>query len=80
MSDAMLLGVLRMPPELWDESAIDVAQRHSRYLQAADEIVRLKKALSQAELHGFRLREIICELESEIRNLGRSQHQKYGGL
>jgi hypothetical protein len=34
----MLLGVLRMPPECWIDSEIDVAQRYSRYLEAADRI------------------------------------------
>ena len=39
MSDMMLLGVLRMPPDCWDnDSPIDVMQRHSRYCQAADRI------------------------------------------
>ena len=38
MSDVMLLGVLRMPPELWGKGAIDVAQRHGYYRAAADRI------------------------------------------
>ena len=38
----MLLGVLKMPPELWQNTPIDVAQRHGRYLQAASEIERLE--------------------------------------
>jgi len=39
MSDVMLLGVLRMPPDCWDnDSPIDVMQRHSRYCQAANRI------------------------------------------
>lgn len=39
MSDVMLLGVLRMPPSIWlDQSALDVAQRHSYYVSAADRI------------------------------------------
>lgn len=42
MSDVMLMGVLRMPPELWRDDPLDVAQRHSRYVQAADEIDRLR--------------------------------------
>ena len=37
MSKVMLLGVLRMPPELWvNDSPIDIQQRYSRYLEAAD--------------------------------------------
>ncbi len=44
----MTLGVLRMPPELWDnDSPIDVAQRHGRYLDAANKIERLQKVLQQ---------------------------------
>ena len=38
MSDLMLLEVLRMPPELWTGEAIDVTQRHARYIDAADRI------------------------------------------
>ena len=38
MSDLMLFAVLRMPPELWTGEAIDVRQRHARYIDAADRI------------------------------------------
>lgn len=38
MSDLMLLGVLRMPPELWNDSPLDIRQRHSRYIEAAARI------------------------------------------
>ena len=38
MSELMLLAVLRMPPELWTGEAIDVIQRHARYIDAADRI------------------------------------------
>ena len=39
MSDVMLLGVLRMPPSCWiDQSGLDVMQRHSYYVSAADRI------------------------------------------
>lgn len=35
----MLLGVLRMPPNCWSPTEeLDVMQRHSRYLEAADRI------------------------------------------
>lgn len=43
MSDTILLGVLRMPTELWDGSNIDQQQRHARYVEAADIIESLKK-------------------------------------
>lgn len=42
MSDVMLLGVLRMPPEMWNGDALDVHQRHGRYLEAADTIEELR--------------------------------------
>jgi len=45
MSDIMLHGVLRMPPEMWDNGVIDIAQRHSRYLQASDRIAELESEL-----------------------------------
>lgn len=48
MSDIMLLGVLRMPPELWGKNAIDVAQRHGFYKSAADRI----------EKDAYRIREL----------------------
>lgn len=38
MSDIMLLGVLEMPPSMWDGDSLDIAQRHSRYKQAAQRI------------------------------------------
>lgn len=34
----MLLGVLRLPLDCWDESELGQLQRHSRYLEAADRI------------------------------------------
>jgi hypothetical protein len=55
MSDVMLIGVLRMPPECWSGDAIDVMQRHSRYLQAADRIeaadAKLAKVRQRMEEH-----------------------------
>lgn len=43
MSDIMLQGVLRMPPELWHNNPLDIAQRRSRYVQAADRIDELER-------------------------------------
>lgn len=45
MSDAMLHGVLNMPVELWRDSEIDMAQRHSRYIQASERIRELEAEL-----------------------------------
>ena len=44
----ILLGVLRMPPDCWDDSdPISVAQRYARYCEAAWEIERLRSALEK---------------------------------
>jgi hypothetical protein len=52
MSKVMLLGVLRMPPELWvNDSLIDIQQRYSRYLEAADLLDRKKE---DCKFHVFR--------------------------
>lgn len=45
MSEVMLLGILRLPPELWRDDPIDVAQRHARYVEAAEMIERLQGVL-----------------------------------
>jgi hypothetical protein len=55
MSDIMLHGVLRMPPELWGNDAMDVMQRHLRYLQSSDRIYSDEKK--------------ILELEKQVQNL-----------
>ena len=43
MNDVMLHGVLNMPPEIWDGSEIDRAQRYNRYLEASRRIEDLAK-------------------------------------
>jgi hypothetical protein len=43
----MLLGVLRMPSKIWSDDPIDIAQRESRYVEAADEIERLDASLAR---------------------------------
>lgn len=48
MSDAMLHGILQMPPELWASGATDIAQRHSRYLEASKRIIELERQLDWA--------------------------------
>jgi len=47
MSDTMILGVLRMPPEIWSDEELDKRQRHARYLEAARLIVRMQDALEE---------------------------------
>lgn len=48
MSDVMLHGVLNMPPNLWCDSPIDIAQRHSRYKEASQRIEQLERELTEA--------------------------------
>lgn len=43
MSDVMLHGVLKMPPNLWSDSPIDIAQRHGRYVEASKRIEQLEE-------------------------------------
>lgn len=47
MSDVMLHGVLNMPPNLWCDSPIDIAQRHSRYKEASQRIEQLERELAE---------------------------------
>jgi hypothetical protein len=38
----MLHSILQMPPEFWTSGATDIAQRHSRYLEASKRISQLE--------------------------------------
>ena len=49
MSDVMLHGVLKMPPNLWSDSPIDIAQRHGRYVEASKRIEELEHQLAEAQ-------------------------------
>lgn len=49
MSELMEQAVLRMPPELWSDSPIDIQQRHERYVAAADELERLRARAERLE-------------------------------
>ncbi|MCP4984544.1 MAG: hypothetical protein GY928_00370 [Colwellia sp.] len=49
MSDVMLHGVLRMPPELWQDTEIDKQQRHSRYLEASKRIIELEQHIARLD-------------------------------
>jgi hypothetical protein len=44
----ILEGVLRMPPDCWGDSPLDVMQRHARYVEAADTIDTLREQLEAA--------------------------------
>jgi hypothetical protein len=48
MSDAMLHGILQMPPELWSNDPIDILQRHGRYLEAFKRIMELERERDEA--------------------------------
>ena len=47
MSDSTLHGVLRMSPDLWQETEVDKMQRHSRYLEASEKILEMEKVISE---------------------------------
>lgn len=68
-TDYMLEAVLRMPPNLWSGSEIDVMQRHSRYVQAAEELASLKQQLAEAKQETKELRNAIDQ-EMVIAHLG----------
>lgn len=63
MSDVMLHGVLRMPPKLWTGDVFDVAQRHSRYVQASDRIAADEREIGL-------LRDVYEAARSVLRNNG----------
>ena len=46
MSD-ILIAVLRMPPECWRDDPIDIQQRYSRYLEAAERIQELEQIIQE---------------------------------
>jgi len=72
MSEVMLHGVLNMPPELWNnDSPIDVAQRHSRYIEASNRIYELEEQLQEAHEYADRLvehKDMVC-LPADLANL-----------
>jgi Mg2+ and Co2+ transporter CorA len=49
MSDLMTHGVLRMPPDMWRDDPLDIAQRHSRYVAASDRIYELERELAETK-------------------------------
>jgi hypothetical protein len=65
MSDVMLHGVLNMPPNLWSDSPIDIAQRHGRYVEASKRIRELENEL-------FEMRERCEKLQKERDILARA--------
>jgi hypothetical protein len=69
MSDLMLLGVLNMPSTLWTGEPIDVAQRHSRYLQAAERIESDGKHIAELEQQNTELKANNEALRESFNNL-----------
>lgn len=56
MGDVMLHGVLNMPPELWNESdslfgKLDKNQRHCRYVEASERIVKQDDEIAELKAH-----------------------------
>lgn len=73
MSDVMLIGVLRMPPDLWNGTELDVNQRHSRYIEAserieadAEKIEQLQTKLAESEATVARLESFYNSLSSHL--------------
>ncbi|MDA8682407.1 hypothetical protein N9M08_07720 [Porticoccaceae bacterium] len=60
----MLHGVLRMPPELWGNDAMDVMQRHSRCLEASDRIYSDEKKILELEKQIQNLKDDVQRLEN----------------
>ena len=75
MSDVMLLGVLEMPPELWRGDEMDVKQRHSRYLEAAQRIRDDAAALRELQGERDRLREALSFAKHKL-----SMAKIWGGM
>jgi len=54
-----------MPPNLWCDSPIDIAQRHSRYKQASHRIEQLERELAAAREQRDTLAEALSLLMHE---------------
>ena len=70
MSDIMLHGVLRMPPELWGNDEMDVMQRHSRCLEASDRIYSDEKKILELEEQVQILKDALRKSPVPIYNAG----------
>jgi len=49
MSNTMLIGILKMPPELWRDDELDKVQRHSSYVRAAEMIEKYESEETKQE-------------------------------
>lgn len=61
MSDVMLHGVLRMPPELWRDDPLDVSQRHSRYIEASERIEADAREIERLSALYYELLFAVCK-------------------
>jgi hypothetical protein len=59
MSREMLLAVLEMPMDQWDDSLLDKMQRHSRYVEAA-------KLLYKYQMRNRMCKTILEELKHKL--------------
>jgi predicted nuclease with TOPRIM domain len=75
MSDAMLHGVLRMPPDCWRDDPIDQQQRYSRYVQASGRIERQDEALVTLKTENERLKQVLAEREARVTLLKTKLHE-----
>jgi len=69
MSDVMLHGVLRMPPDCWDDGYIDQQQRYNRYVEASDRIQRQDDELEQLRAENARLKDELSTAKRAVRYL-----------
>lgn len=65
MGDTMLIGVLRMPVEVWSDDPLDQHQRQGRYVQAAERIEADAARIAELEAEVERLRKALALNESE---------------
>lgn len=75
MSDTMLHGVLRMPPDCWRDDPIDQQQRYSRYIQASERIEQQNDALETLKAENERLKRALAEREARVTLLETKLHE-----
>lgn len=66
MSDVMLHGVLNMPPEMWQDSDLDNAQRFSRYQAASRRILDDEREIARLRAEVEALREDAAKCRAEL--------------
>jgi len=77
MSDeVMLIGVLRLPMEAWDDSELFKVQRHARYIQAADLIESQWQRIEQLERRDEFQQEVIVASQARIAELEQQREKE----